>query len=220
MIHTTDLTKTFTRADRPIHAVDHLTLHIPKGKITTITGRSGSGKSTLLHILAALLKPTSGSFTIENQNPYELSSSQRNAFRAENIGFLYPDFRLLPYLSTAQNISTPALALNWPKSKIQTRTQQLLEQFDLTDRATHLPSNLSSGEQQRTALARALFANPKLIIADEPTGNLDQTNTEKIIHTLQSFTNLGNTVIIATHDPLVINSTSSNIHLTNGQTTA
>ncbi len=199
-----NITQIFTTDSRQITAVNDVNLEIQSGEFIALTGRSGSGKSTLLYILAALRPPTSGTVHYGETNIYALTHPQRNQFRAENIGILYPDFRLLPYLNIAENIATPALALKLSPQEVATRTDKLIQEFDLEDRRFHLPSTLSSGEQQRTALARALFASPQTIIADEPTGNLDKTNSLAIIQTLKDYTAQGNTVLIATHDPLVM----------------
>jgi len=215
-ITTKNLTQTFDNGHHQVTAVNDVTLSIDKGEFIALTGRSGSGKSTLLYQLACLLHPTSGTVHYGEINPYSLTHSARNRFRAENIGILYPDFRLLPYLNITDNIATPALALALSKQEIHTRASELIEQFSLSDRATHLPSALSSGEQQRSALARALFASPATIIADEPTGNLDETNSRAIIRTLKDYTAQGNTVIIATHDPLVIEAADRTLTMQSG----
>lgn len=215
-ITTTNLTHIFDNGHHNVTAVDQVNLRIEKGALISLTGRSGSGKSTLLYHLACLLQPTSGTLQYGDTNPFTLSHTARNQFRAQNIGILYPDFRLLPYLNIRDNIATPALALHLSKEEVTTRTNDLIEQFSLTDRATHLPSALSSGEQQRTALARALFASPATIIADEPTGNLDESNSRVIIQTLKDYATQGNTVIIATHDPLVIEAAHRTLTMQSG----
>ena len=215
-ISTSHLTKSYLQGEQTIHAINDLDLSINAGEMVVLTGRSGSGKSTLLYMLAGLLTPTSGSLTVADQQPYYLSKQKRNQFRAQNIGILYPDFRLLPYLTITENISTPSIVLDWDAAKIATRTEQLMAQFDIADRTAHLPEALSSGEQQRTALARALFAEPNLIIADEPTGNLDEDNSRTIINTLKDYAKAGKTVIIATHDPIAIDLADRIIHLDKG----
>jgi ABC-type lipoprotein export system ATPase subunit len=219
-ITTKTLTHIFDNGHHKVTAVDQVNLNIEKGEFIALTGRSGSGKSTLLYHLACLLQPTSGTLQYGETDPFTLSHSARNQFRAQNIGILYPDFRLLPYLNIADNIATPALALRLSKKEITTRTNYLIEQFALTSRASHLPSALSSGEQQRTALARALFTSPATIIADEPTGNLDETNSLSIIETLKNYTTQGNTVIIATHDPLIIQAANRTLTMQSGSLTA
>ena len=211
-----NLTQTFDNGHDQVTAVNNVTLSIDDGEFIALRGRSGSGKSTLLYQLACLLHPTHGSVRFGKTDPYTLSHSARNRFRAENIGILYPDFRLLPYLNITDNISTPAPALSLSKQEIHTRAGELIEQFSLTHRSSHLPSALSSGEQQRTALARALFASPSTIIADEPTGNLDETNSLSIIQTLKDYTSQGNTVIIATHDPLAIEAADRTLIMQSG----
>lgn len=219
-IITDKLTHIFDTGDHTVTAVDQVDLCIEQGELIALTGRSGSGKSTLLYQLAGLLQPSSGNIHFDDINPYSLKQGDRNRFRAQNIGILYPDFRLLPYLNIKDNIATPALALDLSKDDVQKRTDSLIEQFALTARTTHLPAALSSGEQQRTAMARALFASPATIIADEPTGNLDETNSHLIIETLKDYTALGNTVIIATHDPLVMDAASRTITMREGKLTS
>ena len=210
------LTHIFDQGDQKVTAVDAIDLHIESGSFITITGRSGSGKSTLLYHLAGLLHPTSGSLTYDGIDPYSLSPAERNRFRAEQIGILYPDFRLLPYLTVAENIATPSLAIPLSVSDKLSRTSELIEHFGLEHRCLHLPGALSSGEQQRTALARALFNEPKIIIADEPTGNLDEENSITITNTLKQYAALGNTVIVATHDPIITKLADLSIYLKEG----
>lgn len=215
-ISATKLTKTYQQGEKTVSAIQNIDLNIKVGEMLVLTGRSGSGKSTLLYMLAGLLTPTSGDLTVANQQPYQLSNKQRNHFRGQNIGILYPDFRLLPYLNIADNIATPSMVLDWDKDRISERVETLMDQFDISSRATHLPEALSSGEQQRAALARALFAEPDLIIADEPTGNLDEDNSRAITATLKSYAKSGKTVIIATHDPIAIELADRVINLDKG----
>lgn len=216
-IITENICQVFDNGDHQITAVDSVNLRIEQGELIALTGRSGSGKSTLLYQLACLLHPSSGQLRYGNTHPYALGLRERNRFRAENIGILYPDFRLLPYLNIQENIASPALALSLSSEQIKSRTSALMEQFSLTDRATHQPAALSSGEQQRTALARALFSSPATIIADEPTGNLDETNSLNMIQTLKTYAQSGNTVMIATHDPLIIDQASRVITMNQGK---
>ena len=216
-IKTKNLTQIFDNGDHKVTAVNDVSLTIDTGSLIALTGRSGSGKSTLLYQLACLLRPTSGSIYYGDTNPYGLSLKDRNKYRAENIGILYPDFRLLPYLSIDDNIATPALALDLSTDEIQSRTESLVERFSLSNRIHHLPGALSSGEQQRTALARALFAQPSTLIADEPTGNLDEENSRSIIDMLKEYTDQGNTVLIATHDPIVIDAADKILTMSGGK---
>ena len=215
-ISTSKLTKTYHQGDKTVHALQSIDLEINAGEMVVLTGRSGSGKSTLLYMLAGLLTPTSGKLTVASQQPYQLTSKQRNHFRGQNIGILYPDFRLLPYLNIADNIATPSMVLDWSPEKVAQRTDSLMAEFDITSRSTHLPEALSSGEQQRAALARALFAAPDLIIADEPTGNLDEDNSRAITTTLKNYAKSGKTVILATHDPIAIELADRVINLDKG----
>jgi putative ABC transport system ATP-binding protein len=215
-ISASKLTKSYKQGEKTVQAIHNIDLEINAGEMLVLTGRSGSGKSTLLYMLAGLLTPTSGDLTVANQQPYQLSSKERNHFRGQNIGILYPDFRLLPYLNIEDNVATPSMVLDWDQQKITECVESLMDEFDITSRANHLPEALSSGEQQRAALARALFAVPDLIIADEPTGNLDEDNSRAITTTLKNYANSGKTVIIATHDPIAIELADRVINLDKG----
>ncbi|MFC4990808.1 ABC transporter ATP-binding protein [Rubritalea tangerina] len=217
MLSIQSITKQYPSTSNPVLALNDVSFSAEPGEMLVITGRSGSGKSTLLNILAGLLTPSSGDYSLDGTAPFSLSKSARNAWRASHLGILYPDFRLLPYLNVAENIITPSLELQLPNTEIKHRCAELMQDFDITSRHDHLPAALSSGEQQRTALARALFAHPKLIVADEPTGNLDETNSNHIIETLKNYANAGNYVILATHDPIAIDHADRTLHLDNGK---
>jgi putative ABC transport system ATP-binding protein len=215
-ISVSNLTKKFHSAGHEVVALDAFSHVFSSGEMHVISGRSGSGKSTLLNSIAGLLTPDSGEILYADTSLYQLNARQRNAFRASEVGILYPDFRLLPYLDIRENIATPSLELDWNKAQVEARTKDLIEQFGLQERANHLPAQLSSGEQQRTALARALLASPAIIIADEPTGNLDEENSLLIIDTLKSYAEQGNTVIIASHDPIAIGAAHHTLNLEKG----
>ncbi|NWK54364.1 ABC transporter ATP-binding protein [Verrucomicrobiaceae bacterium N1E253] len=216
-INTKEITQVFDNGNHRVTAVDKVTLQIHQGELIAITGRSGSGKSTLLYQLAGLLHPSSGTLHYGENQPYKLSTNKLNQFRAEHIGMIYPDFRLLPYLNVIENIQSPSLALNMTDDEVKQRALDLISSFSLQDRVNHLPSALSSGEQQRVALARALFTSPSTIIADEPTGNLDEANSHKLISTLKNYAEQGNVVIIATHDPLVMKAADRQLQMKQGQ---
>ncbi|MGI9242886.1 MAG: ABC transporter ATP-binding protein [Verrucomicrobiales bacterium] len=184
-----------------ITALGQTDLSAAPGDLIAVHGPSGSGKSTLLQIAGALLKPDGGKVQIGGQEPYLLSPNRRSRFRLEHIGFVFQDSNLLPYLSLAENIRTPTLSGASPDPE---RAESLLEHFGLSHRRRHRPAKLSAGERQRVALARALLLRPKLLLADEPTGNLDPDNTELVLGYLEEYAAAGNAVIIATHEQQAI----------------
>lgn len=184
-----------------VTALEQTSLSAGPGDFIALHGPSGSGKSTLLQIAGALLRPDRGEVLIEGQDPYTLSPNHRSQFRLEHLGFVFQDSNLLPYLSLVENICAPALS---SASADPDRAESLLEHFGLTHRRRHRPSELSVGERQRVALARALLLQPKLLLADEPTGNLDPDNTDLVLGYLEEYAAAGNAVIIATHEQLAI----------------
>jgi len=194
-----DLTKTYrTRAGR-VTALEGVDLRIEKGEFVALCGPSGSGKTTLLMMIAAMLRPTRGTVRFEDRDLYALGVPQRARFRAQNIGFIFQMFHLVPYLNVLENVRIAAGAPGGRNGK--GRAQELLQRLGLGQRLGHRPSELSAGEKQRTAIARALLNQPRLILADEPTGNLDSENTRCVLQHLQGFQQDGGTVIVATHGP-------------------
>jgi len=188
----------YQRHAKQVLAVDSVDLRVDSGEFVAIQGPSGSGKTTLLMIAGTLLHPNSGIVTIADQRPYEMSADERARFRANHIGFVFQMFHLVPYLSVLDNVLAPALASG--ETNLKARAEQLIEQFGLSDRAEHVPAQLSSGERQRCALARALLKNPKLVLADEPTGNLDEHNATVVMESLRDAARNGTAVILVTHD--------------------
>ncbi len=184
-----------------LHVLRDVDLYIKQGEIVTIVGPSGAGKTTLLQILGTLDRADSGDVWFDQQNPFELKQQGLSRFRNDNIGFVFQFHQLLPEFSALENISIPALIKGQNMKTAQDNAQKLLEKMGLTDRANHKPSELSGGEQQRVAVARALMNRPKVILADEPSGNLDTANKEslhKLFFSLRDEFNL--TFIIVTHD--------------------
>ncbi len=194
-----NLAKTFATKDGDVRAVDDVSFTLDAGDFVAMHGASGCGKSTLLLMSGALLSPGSGSVTITDQDPYLLSPEKRAAFRGEHIGFVFQQFHLIPYLDIRDNILVNELASPTGED-LSERADALLEKFQLSHRKHHVPSRLSVGEQQRAALARALMREPKLILADEPTGNLDTENSEIILDHLAEFAEAGGAVLMVTHD--------------------
>ncbi len=182
-----------------VTALDSISLHISKGKFIALQGPSGSGKTTLLSALSGLITPTEGSIKICGTDISSLSPAQRTQFRADTIGMIFQDFHLIPYLNILENITLPSIAKNLPMSEYEEKATELIDQLELSHRIHHHPGQLSSGECQRVAFARAIISQPPLLLADEPTGNLDNQNTAIILKHLRRYTDQGNTVIMVTH---------------------
>jgi putative ABC transport system ATP-binding protein len=198
MIHLKNVTKRFSGPNGMVTALDDVSISLMPGELLTINGPSGCGKSTLLLTAAGMLRPDQGDVRLmENQNPYDLPPEQRSRLRAGSIGFVFQQFHLIPYLSVKENIQVPSLAT--PCTDPDSRAQELIRQFGLQERADHIPAQLSTGERQRTALARAFFNQPKIVLADEPTGNLDDENAEIVLQHLRQFVSTGGCVLLVTH---------------------
>jgi ABC-type lipoprotein export system ATPase subunit len=195
-IHT--LSKTYRGPDGLLTVLDGLNLHVAAGEFVAVQGRSGCGKTTLLLAAGGLLHPTSGTVLVAGQEVYALSDAARARFRAARIGFVFQQFHLVPYLSVLDNVLSPALALKLPDARA--RAEELVAAVGLTPRRHHVPAQLSTGERQRTALARALLNRPGLLLADEPTGNLDRDSAEVVLNHLADFARGGGAVLLVTHD--------------------
>ncbi|MCK5528408.1 MAG: ABC transporter ATP-binding protein [Kiritimatiellae bacterium] len=206
-----DLTKTFSTTDGVVTAVDNINFEIQPGEFVGVHGPSGCGKSTLLLMLGSLLKPTTGSVEINGVDLYSLNNRQRTNFRADNIGFIFQEFHLIPYLNIHANIMLPSVAK--AVQGADERATELAEKFNLSARISHVPSTLSVGEKQRVAMARALFLSPKLLLADEPTGNLDQENSHIILDHFKQFADDGGIVIMVTHDAFALKAVARTIAL-------
>ncbi len=216
LVQINNLTKTYHRHNVAINAIDGISLNIPKGSFVTITGASGSGKTTLLLILGGLLKPSSGNMVYNNQQINLNSERELAAFRSNHVGFVMQNFALVPYLTAMENIM---IALN-VKNKInnEKRAIELLEWVGLNDRINHYPKELSAGQQQRVAIARALANNPDLLLADEPTGNLDPGLAEEILSILSEINkNHNTTIVMVTHSMEAASYGNLKIQLTNGK---
>lgn len=172
-------------------------LKLVDGDFFALCGPSGSGKTTLMLMAGGLLSPDDGTVYIYGRDIYSMSTDSRAEFMAEHIGFLFQQFHLMPYLSVKDNILLPELALK--KDNAESRAEELIEELKLSERAAHRPSELSIGERQRTALARAMIHSPKLLLVDEPTGNLDHKNADIVLDMLRKFTDQGNCVLMVTH---------------------
>lgn len=194
-----NLVKTYGEGDNAVHAVNHVSLSIKKGEYVAIVGASGSGKSTLLHLLGGVDQPTSGKVYIDGEDIYALSRDKRAIFRRRQIGLIYQFYNLIPILNVVENMTLPR-DLDGGKVK-GSRLEELLQTLGLKDRMHHLPNELSGGQQQRVSIGRALINNPAIVLADEPTGNLDSKSSEEIISLLKlSNEKYKQTVIVITHD--------------------
>jgi putative ABC transport system ATP-binding protein len=187
-----------------------------RGEFVAVQGPSGCGKTTFLLCAGGLLAPDKGSVTIDGIDPYTLAPDKRALFRAGAIGFVFQQFHLVPYLTVRDNILAPSLALAFKNATL--KADELIGRFNLTQRAGHHPGELSTGERQRAALARALLNEPRLILADEPTGNLDPDNAKVVLDTLSSFAETGGTVLMVTHESAIAGAAHRVIHLLEGRT--
>lgn len=199
MLEFNNVSRTFRGPEGVVSAVEKASFTVKAGELVVVQGASGSGKTTLLLMSGGLLKPSSGNVLIDEQNPYELNPNRRSRLRAEKIGFVFQQFYLIPYLNVRDNILAPAGAAN-TRTDIKSRAAELIQRFKLEHRARHMPSQLSTGERQRTALARALLNQPSIILADEPTGNLDEKNAEIVLSYLTASVKEGGAVLLVSHD--------------------
>ena len=200
MIEIHDLTKVYRTANVETSALSHINLEIKAGEFIAIMGPSGCGKSTLLNVLGMLDSPDSGRYAFNGEDVAGYAESQLADIRKHNIGFIFQSFNLVDELSVADNVMLPLLYQKVPATERQDRVQAVLERVGIAHRADHRPQQLSGGQQQRVAVARAVITNPKLILADEPTGNLDTVNGEEVLELLNQLNGDGTTIIMVTHD--------------------
>lgn len=219
MLTVTNLKKTFSSGDTKVHAVDSISFSVPEGQFASIIGKSGSGKSTLLSLLGALEKPTEGSIVVDKQDITTLHDHALIGYRAKQIGFIFQNYNLVPNLTAIENVMLPMEFAGVPKKERVVRAQALLAQVGLSDdQQKRKPGRLSGGQQQRVAIARALANKPKLILADEPTGNLDSQTGKMIFDLLHTLAQTENTTIIAvTHDLSIAGKTDTTFKLQDGK---
>lgn len=216
MIQLEKISRTFLVGDQPVHALRAVDLDIEAGEYAAIMGPSGSGKSTLLNILGLLDHPDEGSYRLDGKETTNLSEEGRSRLRRDRIGFVFQSFDLISRLSAAENVELPlVLARVAPKARRQ-RVADILAAVGLTERAHHRPDQLSGGQRQRVAIARATIMQPSLILADEPTGNLDRASGEEVVNTLEALNKGGLTLLVVTHDPAIGERAKRRIHMDDG----
>ena len=201
MIRTANLQKVFTTEEVETTALNGINMEIQDGEFVAIMGPSGCGKSTLLNILGLLDNPSDGSYDFYGSEVANMSERQRANLRKGAIGFVFQSFNLIDELTVYENVELPLLYLKTPALERKKRVEEALERMKMMHRRNHFPQQLSGGQQQRVAIARAVVANPKMILADEPTGNLDSTNGEEVMKLLQELNNAGTTIVMVTHSP-------------------
>jgi putative ABC transport system ATP-binding protein len=212
-----NVAKRYTRGKQQVRIFDHLDMSIPRQDFVAIMGPSGSGKTTLLNLLGGIDKPSEGEIAFDGKRMDDLSEGKLAAFRAANVGFVFQFYNLMPMLTAAQNVELPLLLTNLGPKTRRERVQTALTIVNLSDRARHKPSELSGGQQQRVAIARSIVSDPKLMLCDEPTGDLDRETAEEILTMLQTLNrDLGKTIVMVTHDPEAARYAKRTLHLDKG----
>jgi len=216
MIDLEDIQRIFPVGDQEVHALRDINLHIDAGEYVSIMGPSGSGKSTLLNLLGLLDRPSAGRYLLDGRDVTTLSDNQQAHLRRERIGFVFQFFHLVPRLTAAQNIELPMMLAGLPVEERRLRVQRALSDMGLSDRAGHRPDQLSGGQRQRVAIARATVMQPGLLLADEPTGNLDRASGKDVVEILESLQQRGITLIVVTHDPELGERARRRLHMIDG----
>jgi len=217
LIHLESIKKVFTTDEVETHALSDIHLEIMEGEFISIGGPSGCGKSTLLSILGLLDTPTQGSYTLNGKAVAGLNLSERARIRNHEIGFIFQSFNLIGDLTVYENVELPLVYRGLPMGERRTRVMEALEEVGMSHRAKHLPSQLSGGQQQRVAVARAVGGRPSILLADEPTGNLDSTNGDAVMDLLKELHRRGSTICMVTHDPRFAQHADRTVHLFDGR---
>lgn len=216
MIRLAGISKDFQLGDQTVHALKGINLEINPGDYVSIMGPSGSGKSTLLNLIALLDRPSAGDYFLNGSDITGLDDDELARIRRENFGFVFQFFHLIPRMSAAENIEVPLILAGMEPSRRKTLVQQTLETFGLGDRAGHRPDQLSGGQSQRVAIARATILHPMVILADEPTGNLDQATGKQVIDLLEQLNGTGVSLVMVTHDAAIGNRATRRIRIVDG----
>ncbi len=217
MLKMIDVHVDYSMKKETVKALDGISLTIESGDFLAVVGPSGSGKSTLLQSLGGMLSPTKGVVQMDDESLYDLSADHRASMRKKNVGFVFQTFNLLPYLTAKQNVQIPLMLNGEAPGNQNIKATELLDKVGLKDRQNHKPSELSSGQQQRVALARMLANNPRIIFADEPTGSLDPETGNQVIEFLKEFNSEGHTIVMVTHDPRAADQASRCIRMVDGR---
>lgn len=217
MIRIKNLYKIYEMGEDKVYALNDLSLTIHEGEFTSIIGPSGSGKSTLMNIIGCLDTPTSGEYYLAGEEVSRLSDNKLSEIRNQKIGFVFQKFNLLPKMSALENVELPLVYLGVSSKERKRRAEEALDSVGLLSRMKHLPSQMSGGQQQRVAIARALVTDPQIILADEPTGNLDSKTGEEVLKILQELNKKGRTVILITHDSHVAKTAKRTVEIMDGK---
>ena len=217
MIELSQVSRVFAVGDQQVAALRGIDLNIAAGDYVSIMGPSGSGKSTLLNLIGLLDRPSSGTYRLDGGDVTDLTDEQQAGVRSEKIGFVFQSFHLVPRLTAAMNIELPLILAGIPAAERKARVAQLLENYGLADRADHRPDQLSGGQRQRVAIARATSMHPTVLLADEPTGNLDQATGKEVMNLLEQLVEQKVTLILVTHDPVLGERAARQIHMVDGR---
>lgn len=216
MIEMQNINRVYDTGKVKVHALRDVNLHIKEGELIAIMGPSGSGKSTLMNVIGCLDTPTSGRYSLDGKAVNDLDDNDLADIRNRKIGFVFQSFNLLPYASAFENVELPLIFMGMSTAKRKQRVTEMLARVGLADRMDHKPNELSGGQQQRVAIARALANHPRIILADEPTGNLDSASGKEILQLFLDLWKAGNTIIMITHDPSISENCERIIHLKDG----
>ena len=219
MIQLENICRFYTIGDEKVHALDNATLHVYPGEFVGIIGPSGSGKSTLMNVIGCLDMADSGTYLLDGIPIENYTENELARIRNQKIGFVFQSFNLIPKLTAEENVELPMIYQGLKRSERKRRTQEALERVHLTNRSQHFPTELSGGQQQRVAIARAIATRPSLILADEPTGNLDSKTTDEIMEIFHELHQQGNTIVLITHDDEVAQQASRVVRIRDGRVT-
>jgi putative ABC transport system ATP-binding protein len=217
VIQLKQICRDFEVGDQQVHALDRVSLDIDRGEYVAIMGPSGSGKSTLLNIIGLLDRPSAGSYILDGDNVTTLPDAVQSRIRRDKIGFVFQFFHLVPRLTAAENTELPLVLAGFPPAERRARVDHILEAVGLAERKDHKPDQLSGGQRQRVAIARATILEPAVILADEPTGNLDRASGREVLEVLEKLNRENITLIVVTHDPDIAGRTARQIHIVDGR---
>ncbi|MHC4932957.1 MAG: ABC transporter ATP-binding protein [Planctomycetota bacterium] len=216
LIRLEEVKKTYIMGSAEVHALDGISLDFERGSFWALMGPSGSGKSTLLNLLGCLDRPTSGEYRLDGRTVRELNDDELSGLRLQYIGFIFQSFNLIPQLTVLENIELPLLYAGWSEADGEERARELADKVGLGGRVEHRPTELSGGERQRVAIARALANDPEILLADEPTGNLDSATGAQIIQIIEELNEAGKTILMVTHEAEVAAHARTRLHLRDG----